>query len=226
MISQQDLPSHATQQAPEGKSPYNAVSRFTASRSTPSLTSQIKDGPVDRTESTSPKETSSPTKPSMPWMMPSSTRGAGGFVASAALKRSSTLIKSPPTAERDIRTRPVTMYGRPMGHQRDFGGSVTSTNHANPAKPEYSQHGNTDRPSSMPVSKAVEKSVSTRSPGEYKLVSSEEKRIDEQIPKPPQHKSPPMQAFSPPTSPKPTSPPSLQTTPKTHERSPTPPTIS
>ena len=151
MISQQDLPSDSTRES-HSNSPYNTVTRFTASRSSPSLASQnLDDSSLHRTESLpTPRESTSPTKPSMPWLMPSSTRGAGGFVASAALKRSSTVTRSTPTPDNtDVRTRPATMYSR-SSHQRNFGGSITSTGSLSPRKYQFS-----DFESEKPVAKAV-----------------------------------------------------------------------
>src|SRR6202035_3947909 len=101
-----------------------------------SLASQLQDDALHRIESL-PTQTgsTSPTKPAMPWLMPSSTRGAGGFVASAALQRSSTVIKGTPLSEpTEIRTRPATMYGRPGDHQRDYGGSISLSRSLSPTK--------------------------------------------------------------------------------------------
>src|SRR5271156_4684425 len=125
------MPLEASNDKVEGSSPYSTVSRFAASKSSPSLASGFQDDyGLKRTESlpsnTDNEELSTSTKPSMPWMMPSSTRGAGGFVASAALKRSSTHVRPTPASETgDIRTRPATMYAR-TGHQRNFAGSEAS----------------------------------------------------------------------------------------------------
>src|ERR1700738_3086561 len=116
MLSQEDFPDSSDHSSNySSNSPYNTVSRFSASKSSPSLASQLQDDALHRIESL-PTQTgsTSPTKPSMPWLMPSSTRGAGGFVASAALKRSSTLIRPTPTDPSPTKTRPATMYG--SGH--------------------------------------------------------------------------------------------------------------
>jgi hypothetical protein len=164
MISKEDMPSDSPEEI-QSNSPYNPVSRLTASRSSPSLTSQLKDDDsLHRTESLpTPKEVTSPTKPSMPWLMPSSTRGAGGFVASAALKRSSTLGRATPTVENtDIRTRPATMYAR-SGHQRNFGGSLSYVRSPSPNKeqfPESDHEKSTEEPLER---ESLDKSISTTS---------------------------------------------------------------
>src|SRR5436190_14326198 len=139
MISHQDLPSDSAREGPSN-SPYNTVTRFTASRSSPSLTSHTQDNSHHRTESLpTPKGSTSPTKPSMPWLMPSSTRGAGGFVASAALKRSSTVTRPSSTPENtERRTRPATMYSR-SSHERNYAGSITSTGSLSPRKSHFSE---------------------------------------------------------------------------------------
>ena len=152
MISPQDVPSDSSRES-QSNSPYNTVSRFTASKSSPSLASTLQDDTLTRTESlpsqSTPSQSSSPTKPSMPWMMPSSTRGAGSFVASAALKRSSTVTRGPAPDTRDIRARPATMYAR-TGHQRNFGGSVTSTGGLSPRKQQFQEPEQEDKPDPKP----------------------------------------------------------------------------
>ena len=185
MISQQDLPSDSMRES-QSNSPYNTVTRFAASRSSPSLTSQIvDDSNVHRTESLpTPRESGSPTKPSMPWLMPSSTRGAGGFVASAALKRSSTISRSAPTPENtNLRTRPATMYSS-TSHQRNFGGSITSTGSLSPRKYQFS-----DFESEKPVEKPI--AIRPPPPRELSPEPTEEESMEEQIPPtPPPHKTP------------------------------------
>ena len=120
----------------------------------------------------------------MPWLMPSSTRGAGGFVASAALKRSSTITRSAPTPENaERRTRPATMYSR-SSHQRNFGGSITSTRSLSPRKSQFS-----DFESERPVEKPLEPKPSP--PREPSPEPADEESMEEQIPPtPPPHKTP------------------------------------
>ena len=180
MIGQQDMPSNSTRES-ENTSPYNTVTRFAASRSSPSIASHTQDDALRRTESLpTPKESTSPTKPSMPWLMPSSTRGAGGFVTSAALKRSSTLTRAPPTPETtDIRARPATMYAR-SGHQRNFGGSVASTRSLSPSKRQF-QDPEPEKPLEKPADPYVEQ------PREPSPIEDE---AEEQVPTPPPHRTP------------------------------------
>src|SRR5271155_3798237 len=219
MISQQDIPSDSTRES-QLNSPYNSVSRFTASKSSPSLASTLQDDTLTRTESlpsqSTPSQSSSPTKPSMPWMMPSSTRGAGSFVASAALKRSSTVTRGPAPDTRDIRAPPATMYAR-TGHQRNFGGSVTSTGGLSPRKHQFQEPEPEYKPDPKPSPPPPKEPSPEPSPEPEELIP----------PTPPPHKTPPMhnlefkspplQTTSPPTpsSPTITSPPPTPKSPTT-----------
>lgn len=190
MISQNDMPSEPPSVVKD-RSPYSTVSRFTASKSSPSLASHLQDDDLRRTDSlpTPHRESASPTKPSMPWMMPSSTRGAGGFVASAALKRSSTVIKPAPTFEgTDLRARPATMYGRPAGHERNFAGSITSTGSLSPRKLDFTEP-KQEEEDEKPLQRSFQRSAETRyepSP------PNQEETLEGPIPKPPPHKTPPL----------------------------------
>src|SRR5277367_1953558 len=227
MISQQDIPSDSRREI-TSNSPYNTVSRFTASKSTPSLASTLQDDTLTRTESlpsqSTPSQPSSPTKPSMPWMMPSSTRGAGSFVASAALKRSSTVIRGPASDTSDIRARPATMYAR-TGHQRNFGGSITSTGSLSPRKHQFQEPTQEDKPNNKPIKEP------SPPPNEPSPEPSPEP--EQQIPPtPPPHKTPPLstlefkspppQTTSPPITSSPTSSPPIPS-PSPPEKSPTTP---
>ena len=172
-------------------SPYSTVSRFTASRSSPSLPLQQFEEQLSRTESLPPittRESSSPTKPSMPWMMPTSTRGAGGFVASAsaALKRSSTLSRTGPVTETtEVKARPMTMYAR---SHRDIEGDIPSTGRltrngrVSPRKHQFDE----DR---IKLSQSSEGSP-TKLSRSFERTPSPEVEDDLVPPKPPPHRTP------------------------------------
>ena len=195
MISRDDMPAEHTKES-MSSSPYSTVSRFTASRSSPSMPLQkFEEEQLSRTDSLPPtttRESSSPTKPSMPWMMPTSTRGAGGFVASAsaALKRSSTMSRTGPVTETtEVKARPMTMYGRSSASQRDVEGVVTSTGRltrngrVSPRKHQFDE----DR---MELSQSSEGSPTKLSRSFQRAPSPEVEEEDLVPPKPPPHRTP------------------------------------
>ena len=177
-------------------SPYTTVSRFAASRSSPSLPlQQFEEDQLSRTESLPPtttRESSSPTKSSMPWMMPTSTRGAGGFVASAsaALKRSSTISRTGPvTQTAEVKARPMTMYARSSAPQREVEGGVTSTGgltrsgRVSPRKHQFDE-------APMTLTKSSEGSPTKLSKSFGRAPSPEVEEEDLVPPKPPPHRTP------------------------------------
>jgi hypothetical protein len=110
------------------------------------------------------------------------------------------------------------MYGRPGGHQRDFGGSISSARSLSPTKHDFSEETQSGRTQSDRRNEYSIDKLRQASPP-----SEEDEGMEEQIPTPPPHKTPtllqkPIEPTSPPAEIKP-----LETSPPPIERSITPP---